>query len=103
MPRPEARPSRIGRRGWRRLRVVAIALALLAAPSVFIVAECALRGRTTAASDPPLTREVARAETAIKDYAGPGAATFFTFPEWLIVYHAEEYAAFIAASRPSGF
>jgi hypothetical protein len=93
----------MARRLGRRLRVAAVALLVLAAPSLFILAECALHRRTPAAVEAPRSPEVARAEAAIAGYARPGAATFFTFPEWLIVYHTEEYATFIAASRPSGF
>src|SRR5262249_58242157 len=31
------------------------------------------------------------------------AQTFLTLPEWYIVYSADEYAAFLARDRPSGF
>jgi len=46
---------------------------------------------------------VRQAKAAIDGYRRPGAATYFTLPEWFIVYETEEYAAFIARARPSAF
>lgn len=41
--------------------------------------------------------------SAIPGYQRPEEATFLTYPEWAIVYHAREYAGFVKEGRESGF
>jgi hypothetical protein len=39
----------------------------------------------------------------IPNFTRPEAFTYLTLPEWFIVYSTDEFAAFIATSRPSSF
>jgi len=86
----------------RRWYVVLAVIAVLLGPAAAIMVRCALAKKAPAEAvvDP---REVAIAKARIAGYGRSGAATFLTFPEWLIVYDAEEYAAFVKRRRPSGF
>lgn len=96
-------PSRRRRRRWRWVAlVVTLALIAAAAPALVIVVSCAMRPQT---AQPTLddSPDVRQAKAAIDGYRRPGAATYFTLPEWFIVYETEEYAAFIARRRPSAF
>jgi hypothetical protein len=51
----------------------------------------------------PPAELAATIRTAIPGYQRPEEATFLTYPEWAIVYHAREYAAFVKDNRESGF
>ena len=42
-------------------------------------------------------------DTSITGYSRPEESTYLTFPEWYIVYSAEEYAHFIKFNPPSRF
>lgn len=41
--------------------------------------------------------------TSISDYARHEESTYLTFPEWYMVYSADEYAVFLKEHRPSQF
>ena len=86
----------------RRWYVVLAVIAVLLGPAAAIIMRCALAKKVPAEAvvEP---RDVATAKTRIGGYARSGAATFLTLPEWLIVYDAEEYAAFVKRRPPSGF
>jgi hypothetical protein len=82
---------------------VCLLAALVVGPPLFIAAECAWmspRQRAAAPADPPAVREAKR---AVRRYVRDGATTYLTLPEWFIVYNSEEYAATLAAGRPSRF
>jgi hypothetical protein len=53
----------------------------------------------------PSVRSVAQQDTAATDagYHRDGSRTFFTFPEWYIVYAAEDLGNFVATHDDSGF
>ena len=71
---------------------VVVALLLLA-----WIVPLALSGGSCSKSD------AAVAQVTAHDATRPESKTFLTFPEWYIVYSAEEYAHFIAHSRPEHF
>jgi hypothetical protein len=86
------------RLGWTLLGLIV----LLALPAVYIHGLCRGGGDAPAAeAAPPAT--VAAALASAGDYKRDEARSFLTFPEWYIVFTARDYAAYIAAHRPSGF
>jgi hypothetical protein len=92
------------RRRWRVLRyAIAFLLIAIAAPAVVTIARCTLATRVKLAGPSGEPGEVTRAKAGLHAYARPEAATYFTLPEWLILYDAEEYAAHVAHARPSAF
>jgi hypothetical protein len=56
------------------------------------------------ADDKPVLPEAVRAQLAgVAGYQFPEEKSYLTFPEWYIVYSSQDYAAHIAAERPSSF
>jgi len=51
----------------------------------------------------PPAELAATIRATIPGYQRPEEATFLTYPEWAIVYHAREYAGFVRDKRESGF
>ena len=64
---------------------------------LFVGVKCYSSGSTPAAAVP------VEAVSNVPGYARAESFTFLTLPEWYIVFSADEYAAFIARSRPSAF
>ncbi len=81
---------------WIGLGVAALLLLLLM-PALFIGLSCYPFGTLTAQPAsviaPNITANYARSEDQ----------TYLTYPEWYIVYNADEYAAFLVDHRPSEF
>src|SRR5437870_5113789 len=98
-PRASAR-----RRPWRPLRRVGLAVlvffGVLLAPSVVGAGRAAVACRMFGGG-PEAT--AAQPAPAPDGYARREDQTYLTLPEWYIVYSADEYAAFLAQNRPSGF
>lgn len=53
-------------------------------------------------TDPPDPAQAARIRE-ITGYQRAEDATYLTFPEWYLVFNPQEYAQYLALSRPSGF
>lgn len=49
------------------------------------------------------TSEISPAKQGLAGYVRDEESTYLTFPEWYIVYSADEYAAFLKENRPSQF
>jgi len=100
--------KRRSRRGGRGLNIFIWALVIIAlGPSVVNLPRAWVACRvwekpqeTESASDDAAIRKVT---DAIPDYARPEDQTYFTLPEWYIVYSTDEYGAFLADHRPSQF
>lgn len=58
-------------------------------------------GKTLTIGEEPLT--IKKIREANKNYSRPEESTYLTFPEWYIVYSAEEYARVLEKNRPSQF
>ena len=91
------------RRIWRLIRIpLLLVVIILIAPLIFIGVACGPFSRVTA---PVATRDAAvvAAWQAYSAHVRPEDQTYLTFPEWYIVFSADEYAAHLAAQRPSTF
>ena len=69
------------------------------------VYECKMYSGGGSAPRPPAPpgADAAQAAAGSLTYLRPEDQTYLTFPEWYIVYSADEYAGFIASRRPSAF
>ena len=87
-----------------RLALVVFVLALVV-PLLRAGVECRLRGGGVAPEMPPDAAPAAiqSAKDALPGYKRAEEQTYLTYPEWYIVYSADEYAAFIAKHPPSQF
>ncbi len=87
-----------------RLALSLFALALIV-PLLRAGVECRIRGGGVAPELPPEPAPTAieTIKARLPGYARAEEQTFLTYPEWYIVYSADEYAAFIAKNRPSQF
>jgi hypothetical protein len=87
---------------FRRLLIAAAGLAVLCAIGVGIFA--ARCSRPQPQPEPlPVTRADAQVTAGIKNYARPTEDTYFTYPEWYIVWSYQEKADFQQHHLPSGF
>src|SRR5262245_39686929 len=94
----------------RRARPYLLVLALIVLGPILVglggaVYECKMYsgGGSATAPPPPPGADAAQAAAGSLTYLRPEDQTFLRFPEWYIVYSADEYAAFIASRRPSTF
>lgn len=98
---------------WRAVRnMFALLFAVLCLPSIIGLIGVGFRCGVFAGapSEPDALAAVGREPAAFAqaiaqqaDARRPEEQTYLTFPEWYIVYSADEYAAFIADHPPSGF
>jgi len=91
------------RRLWRLVRIpLLIILLLLVAPLLFIGLAC---GPFSSATALPPARDPALVEVwqAHSEHLRPEDQTYLTFPEWYIVFSADEYATHVAEQPPSAF
>lgn len=95
--------QRMLRRVWRIIRIpLLIIVIILVAPLIFIGVAC---GPFQAVTAPAPVRDPA-VVAAWENYSKHLRAedqTYLTFPEWYIVFSADEYAAHLADQRPSSF
>jgi hypothetical protein len=84
--------------------IVIVLFLAVAAPPLYLGFFCRPHG---AFPEEPKTEQEAtmlqQATSANRDYARREERTYLTFPEWHVVYSADEYANFIAGNPPSGF
>lgn len=91
------------RRLWRILRIPLLIIAvILVAPLLFIGIACGPFHSVTAPA-PVRAPAVVEAWRAYSDHRRPEDQTYLTFPEWYIVFSADEYAAHLAQKPPSAF
>lgn len=91
------------RRFWRIIRIpLLVIVVILVAPLIFIGLTC---GPFRAVSAAPVVREpaVAAAWADHNAHLRPEDQTYLTFPEWYIVFSADEYAVHAAEKPPSAF
>ncbi|MEZ4862281.1 MAG: hypothetical protein R3C14_13280 [Caldilineaceae bacterium] len=89
---------------WRMLRIpLLILIVVLVAPLIFIGIACG--PFRAAAPTPPSPRDaaVAAAWANVSEHLRPEDQTYLTFPEWYIVFSADELAASLAQRPPSHF
>jgi hypothetical protein len=92
------------RRWLRRLALTLLALVvLLALPAAYIHGLCRGGGDSEIAAKPDYPPAIATALASVDGYKRAESRSFLTFPEWYIVFTSQDYAAYIAANRPSGF
>lgn len=89
----------------RKTKRVLLALAIfLAVPALYIGVGC--RGSSDEGSTvtvPMIDPETRGKVDAVPNYRFPEEKSYLTFPEWYIVYTAQDYANYIARDTPSGF
>jgi hypothetical protein len=96
---PKANDARRSRRAPRRTRLaILLVVAVLLAPALVGWGRAALQCRIFGGGS-VTGREAGVPGSNLR----PEEQTFLTLPEWYIVYSADEYAAFLANNRPSGF
>src|SRR3954447_16595456 len=78
-------------------------LLVLGVPLLWIGAVCDPFGNVVAETTPEKAPALQAAIQSIPDYHRDSEQSYLTFPEWYIVYSAEEYAAFIHNNPPSNF
>ena len=97
------------RRWWRRARVpLLILLAIVFGPVIVALIGVGLEcrvfgGAPTIEESPDDPAPVRQVKAGLADYRRSEDQTYLTFPEWYIVYSAEEYAAVTAGAMPSHF
>ena len=96
--------ARLVRRSARPLAIIGrvlgiLILLLVVLPSVVIGLNCVGSGGPAT----PPTVDVSAPTAGLPDYARVEDQTYLTYPEWYIVYSADEYGAYIRDHRPSGF
>src|SRR5690349_12383735 len=83
----------------RGLLLLVLATLFLGAPAAFVRTQCySLDGPTHA-----MPSSAVSAAGQIRGYNRDEARSYLAFPEWFIVYAAEEHAAFIERDRPSHY
>jgi hypothetical protein len=89
----------------RKTKRAVLALAIfLAVPALYIGAGC--RGSSEEGSTvtvPVIDPETRGKIDSVPNYRFPEEKSYLTFPEWYIVYTAQDYANYIAKGYPSGF
>lgn len=91
------------RRLWRIIRIpLLVIVVILVAPLLFIGVTCG-PFRTVSAAPSVQEPAVAAAWAAHSDHLRPEDQTYLTFPEWYIVFSADEYALHVAEKAPSAF
>ncbi len=92
------------KRRWRVLRfLLLIVAAVLVIPLILIGMTCAPFRSVIPASNPPRDAAVVAAWTPVAEHLRPEDQTYLTFPEWYIVFSADEYALHLAEAPPSRF
>ncbi len=75
---------------------------LVVVPAIAVGLNCV--GSGEAASPVPFDENAVPPPTAgLEGYARAEDQTYLTYPEWYIVYSTDEYGAYIARNKPSGF
>ncbi len=102
-PQPQPKPHRLRR---RVLRTIGLLLGLLLiGPLFFIALQCG--PFQPAAPQPERAATVAPVRDTVWDtvpgHIRPEDQTYLTFPEWYIVFSADEYAEHLATAPPSAF
>lgn len=95
-----SRLRRFTRFWWLPLLLLVI---ILGAPLLWIGVVCDPFGDVAEATAPPATPARSEATERVTGYRRNIEQTYLTFPEWYIVYSAEEYAAFLEGNLPSRF
>jgi hypothetical protein len=91
-------------RGLRKLaKVAAIVLVVIAGAIAILVGSIELGCRGPAVASAPTPAATAGYAIDLAGYRRPEASTYFTFPEWYIVYAAEDLGRFVETGRESGF
>jgi hypothetical protein len=89
----------------RKTKRVLLALAIfLAVPALYIGVGC--RGSSdegTTVTVPVIDPETRAKVDGLPNYRFPEEKSYLTFPEWYIVYTAQDYANYIGKQYPSGF
>ncbi len=96
--------ARSFRRIWRMIRIPLILMGLiLIIPLIFIAVACGPFSTVTVqnnnARDPGLAEIWADHEAQLR----PEAQTYLTFPEWHVVFSADEYADYVVDHPPSSY
>jgi len=98
----EAAEAQSPKRRRYLLRAILLLIALLfIAPLVFIGLRCGPFNR--APRQPTPDPAVAAVWATVADHVRPEDQTYLTFPEWYIVFSADEYAAHLVTAPPSRF
>ncbi|MEZ4709499.1 MAG: hypothetical protein R3A44_19980 [Caldilineaceae bacterium] len=92
---------RVGRRLKRFGIIVGILIGALLLIALIPLVGVAVQCRPFA--EAPISDAEQHMSTVGEVEARPEDQTYLTFPEWYIVYSADEYAAFVADNRPSRF
>lgn len=91
------------RRLWRIIRIpLLIGVVILVVPLMFIGVACGPFSPVTAAV-PARDEALVKAWQAYSEHLRPEDQTYLTFPEWYIVFSADEYALHLAEKPPSAF
>ena len=95
-------------RGLRRIwRVIRFPLALigviLIVPLIFIVFSCGPFAPVAIQDNPGRAARLAEIWAANEAQVRPEAQTYLTFPEWYVVFSADEYAEYVIEHRPSSY
>jgi hypothetical protein len=100
-PTPAARRPRKRRFLWRALGL--LVGAILIVPLFFIGLRCGPFSAVMAQPQPDRDPAFAAAWTTVSDHIRAEDQTYLTFPEWYIVFSADEYALHLAENLPSRF
>lgn len=95
-------------RGLRRIwRVIRFPLAcigvILIVPLIFIVFSCGPFAPVAIQDNPGRAARLADVWAANETQVRPEAQTYLTFPEWYVVFSADEYAEYVIEHRPSSY
>ena len=97
-------PPKARRRRWRVLRfLLLIIVGVLVIPLIFIGMTCGPFRNVGPIAAAPRDEVVAAAWTPVAEHLRPEDQTYLTFPEWYIVFSADEYALHLAKAPPSRF
>lgn len=89
---------------WRIVRIpLLIIVVLLVAPLLFIGFVCVPFGGVNPSPAPIRAPAVSAAWDTVREHLRAEDQTYLTFPEWYIVFSADEYAAHVAENPPSAF
>jgi len=91
----------------KAIKGLAIALVIMmsvfAVPKIYVETGCPIAPEITWPNPDNDTLEVREFKESLGDYYRDEQGTYFTFPEWWIVYNSDEYAQTLRNERPSDF
>lgn len=90
------------RRWLRRLKIAAL-LVLLAVAATVVAPVAAIEGLCSGAPAPAAAARSTSLRIDDPGYKRAESRTYFTFPEWYIVYSFEDFGKFLDGGRESGF